>query len=923
MQGMERAGKATRELGNTASEAAAKAQQQREAFDLVGRGLMTIGAIALASAGLAAKAAVGWQSSWAGVTKTVEGTPAQMAELEESLRSLARELPASHDEIAAVAEAAGQLGIQTENVTAFTRTMIDLGETTNLSADEAATSLARFMNVMGTSQDQVSNLGSAIVELGNNYATTEAEILEMAQRLSGAGRQIGLSEGQVLGLATSLSSVGIEAEAGGSAISKVMIEIASQVANSGDKLETFASAAGMSADEFSAKWESAPGEALASFVTGLADAEAQGGSTLQILEELGITEVRMRDALLRSAAASDQFTAAMETGSTAIEENTALTEEAEKRYETVAAQIEVAKNKVVDAAIAYGDVFLPALAASVDMLGTFADALGGLPEPMKATVGIIGTVAAVAALSGGAFFLAVPKIAAYKVALATMGPVAQRANRAMVGLGKGLGAIVAAGAAVLVLDKLASSGSKAAAGVEEVTAALLASDLNALFAEIGGDVEDFDSALNLLLGNDVNANMERFGSTLNGIFFGGQLSDQVLLTRDAFDKTGQALANLVSSGEGKRAEALFADLADAAADQGITTEELIELMPTYKEALAGVSNEQKIAADAADDNSESLDAMTGAAGQTQDSIDKLADSLSNFGDAQFAADDALFAFKDSLLSIDALMGEEGFTGTLDLNTEEGIRNSQALREIAGSANEAAAGILTATGSQEDANVVLAEGREKIAAVGEAFGLSGEELQTFIDTYVASPQDLAYEASVQGIENMKAQLTAFSKEWDGRKVTMRFFADTYNLDRAAAAAAARYSGQALAFGRENGGIEEYANGGVREGIYRGRPGGIIKFAEENTDWEAFISGKPGQEQRNRGIAMEALGRLGGGSPQPTMVAAQQSGGGSMVLTIPISVTAGAVGNEEFLARTITDAVRSTVKQGLIPADWQNR
>ena len=213
LSGMDQAAKKTRELGDTAGGAAAKAEQQRQSFTLLGGSLMAVGTVALASSVLAARAAMTWETAWAGVTKTVEGTPEEMGKLEESLRGLARELPASHTQIAAVAEAAGQLGIQTGNVAAFTRTMIDLGETTNLSADEAATSLARFMNVMGTSQDQVSNLGSAIVELGNNYATTEAEIVTMAQRLSGAGRQIGLSEGQVLGLATSLSSVGIEAEA--------------------------------------------------------------------------------------------------------------------------------------------------------------------------------------------------------------------------------------------------------------------------------------------------------------------------------------------------------------------------------------------------------------------------------------------------------------------------------------------------------------------------------------------------------------------------------------------------------------------------------------------------------------------------------------------------------------------------------------
>jgi TP901 family phage tail tape measure protein len=101
--------------------------------------------------------------------------------------------------------------------------MIDLEKaSTDLDADTAATQLAKFANIMGTDQSLFSNMGSVVAELGNNFATTEAPIVEMAMRIAGAGRQAGLTEAQVLGLAASLSSVGIQAQAGGSSISKAL-----------------------------------------------------------------------------------------------------------------------------------------------------------------------------------------------------------------------------------------------------------------------------------------------------------------------------------------------------------------------------------------------------------------------------------------------------------------------------------------------------------------------------------------------------------------------------------------------------------------------------------------------------------------------------------------------------------------------------
>ena len=124
ISGMEQARKATDKTKDAAADAAAKFEQQNQAMRQVGGTLMAAGAVALAATGLAVKAAVDWESAWAGVTKTVDGSAKELSELQDGLRGLAKELPASHEQIAAVAEAAGQLGIQTPNVLAFTRVMI-------------------------------------------------------------------------------------------------------------------------------------------------------------------------------------------------------------------------------------------------------------------------------------------------------------------------------------------------------------------------------------------------------------------------------------------------------------------------------------------------------------------------------------------------------------------------------------------------------------------------------------------------------------------------------------------------------------------------------------------------------------------------------------------------------------------------------
>lgn len=319
----------------------------------VAKALVAVGAALATAAGFAIKAGIEFESAFAGVKKTVNGTEEQLASLEGAIRNMAKEMPQSAAEIAGVAEAAGQLGISIDKIDSFTKTMVQLGDATNLSSEEAATSLARLANITGMSQDDFDKLGSTIVALGNNLATTESEITAMGLRLAGAGKQVGMSEAQILSLAGGLSSVGIEAEAGGSAFSKVMSDMALAVETGNGSLGQFAAVAGMSSEEFKKAFKDDAAGAIMSFIQGLGTAEDRGISAIKVLDDMGITEIRLKDALLRASSASDVFAKSMDIGNTAWKENTALAKEASARYATMESQIGILKNKLTDLGITF------------------------------------------------------------------------------------------------------------------------------------------------------------------------------------------------------------------------------------------------------------------------------------------------------------------------------------------------------------------------------------------------------------------------------------------------------------------------------------------------------------------------------------------------------------------------------------------
>ena len=352
-----------------------------------------------AAGGYAIKTGIDFESSFAGVKKTVSATDEQLEELRSGILDMSKEIPQSASSLAEIGEAAGQLGIKTENIEGFIEVMANLGVATNMSSDQAATSLARLANITGMPQTQFDRLGSTIVALGNNLATTESEITEMGLRLAGAGTQVGMSEAQIMSFAAALSSVGIEAEAGGSAFSKVMVDMQLATEKGGESLDNFANVAGMSADEFKQAFEKDAAGAMLAFIKGLSTCDERGISAIKTLDDMGISEVRMRDALLRAAGASDVFSQALEIGSQAWEENTALTKEAEQRYETLESRIQLAKNSVDILAIAFKDSIDSELRSAVDKAIDYVDELteafeeGGLKSAVEKAGEIFGDLA--------------------------------------------------------------------------------------------------------------------------------------------------------------------------------------------------------------------------------------------------------------------------------------------------------------------------------------------------------------------------------------------------------------------------------------------------------------------------------------------------------------------------------------------------
>lgn len=342
----------------------------------------------LSFAGIAAatKTAIEFEDAWTGVTKTVDGTPQQLSKINDGLKNLAQTTSSTYQDIAHYAELAGQMGIPTDSIVGFTKTITQLGDTTNLVGEEAAQSIAKFSNVM-VSQSKKTNtyysrLGSTIVDLGNKFSTTESDIMDMATRLGVAGKMVGLNSNQVLGLSTALSSLGIEAAAGGSSVSKMLKKIDLAVSTGDENLSKFAEVSGMTSQQFQKSWgEDAAGTFL-KFVQGI----GKSSDITKTLNDLGITEIKQAQSMGALAQSSDVLASALNVSKNAWNSNTAMANEAEKRYATLKSQLSQTWEAIKQAGNELGQAFTPTLTDLLKIVKKAANAFSDLDEGTQQTI---------------------------------------------------------------------------------------------------------------------------------------------------------------------------------------------------------------------------------------------------------------------------------------------------------------------------------------------------------------------------------------------------------------------------------------------------------------------------------------------------------------------------------------------------------
>ena len=351
-----------------------------------------------------------------------------------------------------------------------------------------------------------------------------------------------------------------------------------------------------------------------------------------------------------------------------------------------------------------GQQLLPAVSEGVSLMNKFLGIVQKLPPGVTNTALGIGA----AAVGISAVGLAVGKV---KQGLEEFGLSTDRLSFKMkdaegsttkFGSAIGfLGRAAAAGTVALAIgsavDHLARSSDNAAASVNKTTASLLdlsagkgLGSLDAVFKSLSNygedDVAGFTDALKRLADPGINTRLNDLTQTLSF----GAIKSGLDPLKDQFHNIGTALADMVASGKQADAAAIFSRLSSQAQAAGLSVDDLNKVMPEYQDALTGVANQQRAAADSGKTMTDGQSKLAQAAKETATRMKDLSDSLNEVKNDFLGGREAGAKYWDSLDKANTAIKETSKSlikhgEALDITTQKGRDNQRALDDVAQSA----------------------------------------------------------------------------------------------------------------------------------------------------------------------------------------------------------------------------------------------
>lgn len=757
----EDAGKATEQASKAAVESA---KRHSESLERVGAAATIGGTAVLAGVGLAVKSYADFDKAMSSVDAATHETAGNMKLLREAAIDAGADTAFSAAEAAKGIEELAKAGVSTKDILAGgLNGSLALAAAGSLDVGKAAEIAASAMTQFKLSGDKIPHVAD-LLAAGAGKAQGSVEDLGAALNQSGlVAASTGLTIEETTGALAAFASAGLVGSDAGTSFKTMLMS-----------LNPNSEAAATLMDELGISAYDAQGNFVGmSEYAGILQGALKGMSDEQ--RNATLKTLFGSDAVRAATILYEQGAGGVQKWEDAVNDAGYAAETAARMQDNLAGDLEKLGGAFDTVLIKSGSGANEVLRGLVQGLEGFVDAVGRVPAPVLAAGTGVAALAGGAALIGGALITVIPKIKATKDALNDLAPAGGRARAGMDKFAKGAEAVGAFATAGILLGKFAEADymSKIDTGMGKVADALAevategpgaSSALDDLFKDrTGGDlintVTDLESAINRTFNRDGGQQFNDWGEAVVNGMTGIKGSSQILT--EQFDRLDQGLADLVSGGNTDDAKKTFDEIKQAAEDQGVTVEQLVEKFPKYGDALSEVEAATKTAAaegknldgslndvgqaasDAAKQSEEIQQALEDVGLSAEGAVTDLAkftESLVAAGLLQLSARDAARNYEAALDTLTESVTKNGTT--LDINTEAGRANQAAFDAIASAGIRSAEAMAVSGASQKDVQGKLKNTYTDLYNAARGFGMTDGQAQALARSVLGVPKGVS-------------------------------------------------------------------------------------------------------------------------------------------------------------------------------------
>jgi TP901 family phage tail tape measure protein len=865
--GIGTAARATRGFVGELDQAADKQRSHAQSFDNIANAAGMAGAAIVGGFGLIVHSAMQFDSAMSAVSAASDATSGQMEQLREAAISAGAATKFSATEAAEAETELAKAGISTADILggALTGSM-SLAAAGGLSLADAATDAAQAMKIFGLGGQDVGHIAD-VLAAGANKSAADVKTLADAMKQGGlAAANAGLSLEETVGTLAAFADNAMVGSDSGTSLKTMLMALSNPSKESALMMQHLGIAAYDAGGAFVGI--TALAEQLRTKLGGLTQAERDQA----MAQIFGSDATRAATVLYRLGAEGVQEYVK------AVNSAGAADDTAREKMNNLSGDVEQLKGSFETLTVQSGSAVSGGLRDLTQAATRAVNAVGEIPAPV-ATAGMWLTgLTGVAMATGAGLLMARNKVKDLQESLTSLGPVGAKASGALGATAAATGKLTVA--LVALQTASAAMGHDVSPSVQKT-----AQELEKL-GESGKKSGDALSHLSSDLGTLGSGALAKFSNGFAGVTesltgLGSVFDESLYHAKERISAIDQGMAALVSAGKTDEAAKAFDRLAKEGKKAGISMDDLKAGLPLYEAAIAGANKAQLTSIAATERAKAETDLLGGSLENAVNHYGSLKDAIDGFNGA---AESTTKATIDAEKAVDDLSDSLTSNGaTLDLTTQKGRDNQQAIFGVTDAARDAAQATYAQTGSLSQAQAVYSSYIGQLQSTMKQAGFTQGQIDALTAAYAKIPREIT--TTIHSWTIYHEGKATQTDQWPGVPYRQQRW----------------------------GGVTEHAAAGLLRDaqMFSGGPTRYA-FAEPSTGGEAFIP-RLGDLSRSRGIAEHVVRNWLGG--QVSWRRTGSNGGGTTVVSsspISITVTVPPTANPVDTGREVVKVIRQYQK-----------